>query len=354
MRLKALSILSLSVLLLSCGRKVEQTSSLSPFVQRIISNPLCSEMEVLKTNRSVNRHSDIFILGDSTDCKTLSSCFLSYDEHDNGDGKLLSDLLPDFAGEVISSIYDNTNPYAVSGDIVVSDALLSLDTICHVSPYDRIGRTTKQRAKLLVLASPSFSYFGHSALDTLFKVSSCGVNIIDPYVSAINYLLDEHEGEIMIGVIACPEDSSSSLYSDILSRCALERGRRGCKCIVASADTSLGQDPLIHFLDSYIASGLNKPLDAIVFDDFSIVSKDYSNTFERVTSPLNEESLTYIHLFSKDFELLDVSSFALSQSYDALRREGLFSNRISFPSEKAYELVPHPDNGINMIIEYSE
>lgn len=380
---KRVLTLLLGAVAISCTPQVEVSPNAIPYVRQILSDQSGPEMAVLSASNSINSSDNIFLIGSAERCRALSERFLTSDEHDNVDGKFVPDMLPDFSGENISSIYDGYNsPYKKfleNGteeslkEISVKNAIMALDTVCHVSPYDKVGLGYKKRAKIIVLTSPYNACYGYFDVDTLFRSAGCVVPVICPVSALIENVFDNHAGNLMVGVVARKDEVESGIYARLVDEIAAKKGREGAECVTFAVESPVYietvteegdtlsvvdmhkfENALLQFMDNYIAAGYEKPLDALVIDDFTIDFKEMKETLSHITSVMSEESLTYNHLFAKDFELLDVTRSVMEECYRVLRENCSFSHKIKYPTWNAYLTVKNPESDEFMLIEYSD
>ena len=350
---RALFASSLCLLILSCACRQTETYQRPtiPFVHSVLSGSFAYERAVVTDFSLSASEGALFLIGDQERCARLSESLVRSDRFDNVDGRDQQDGLPDFAGETICSIYDVANtPYRgyIGADneeflreLAVRGVLSAMDTLCFVSPYDRSGMGEKPVAKLVVLTSSYMAAFGQFDADTLLRALDCPLPVIAPVSSMLDEVFASEKTPAMIGFLAPKADIASGIYSALVQQKARSAGRPTPECVVFAPEA--GEDPFQSFLDSYISAGYGQPLDVLIVDDLDVDMARLEESRGRVTSVMNEETLTYGKALAPDFRVLDVRSTLTSTCYRILRERNLFTHNIARPKTRAYMTCLKPD-----------
>lgn len=336
-------LLAMTCMFCSCNAPVGTSKPVVPLVRDILADRDCPEYGILKSCTVPDKYGAVFILGEENDCEVFSSALLACDSRDNIRGNYASDGLLDFSGERICSVVDfaggDYSSYPVAGlddslaTQMVRLSLLAIDTLCYMSPYDLKGLAEQPRAKIVLLASSFADTYGMYDVDSLFRASGCGVFVVNPLTEMKKSAFSK--GSVNVGVLAPAENLSSGLYKDCVAFPAARKGK----------------DVLTGFLDSYLAAGYSKPLDALIVDDYSVDCDSLVLSLSRIRSVMNEESILYSPLISEKFRIIDPRAVVCSACFDILRQDNMFAHRISLPRFEKYMTVRRPEM---ILIPYNE
>lgn len=331
--MKAIYLLPLALLSFSCARNVSTAEPPIPYVSGIIADASSAEHRLVSSFNSEDPLKSIFILGTPAGCEALRTQLLKADAYDNVDGRRNPDGLPDFSGELICTIVDFAHvPYQSYVDdkkldelreLNVRTLLSAMDTLCYVNEFDSRGLAAKPLPKLLVMASPFAAKYGKYDIDSLFSALGCRLPVIYPLNSMLEKLRGGRQGEPAIGVIASAENLRSGAFSSF---------------VAFPADSSAA-DPLLAFLDSCMASGNSRPLDAIIIDDPEVDADLVRQTLRRITISSNHESLSYGQLIAPGCTVQDMESTVSDECYRLLRAGNLFTHRIAYPRSLEFKTV---------------
>lgn len=349
-RRNSLLTLSLAVLLsaISCDREAKDTSRTTiPFVTEIIEDKSNAWNTMLSGSWS-DPQGDICIIGAEKEVRDLAEILAESDVRDNIDATAGTDRLYDFAGETFVCIADTLNhPYSrfveagkedALREVTVRLVLNAVDTVAHISPFDENGLGIKNRAKLIILADPYLSMYGESDADSLLRSFGCGIPVLSPIDIAYNKVLSSGKASMTVGVICDKETAASSVHSGKLREAAKKRGI-SADCVVFPASQE-NTDAIRDFLDRYISVGFEKPLDAIIIDDYDVDMEEAKTNLANLISLMNEESMTYRKYISDGFLFLSTGSSAVEYCYDFLRINNLFTHNISQPEISVYYTCP--------------
>ena len=301
--------------------------------------------------------SDIAIIGSEYACDRFSEQLSFQDIRDNVDARLLPDDLPDFAGETFACIEDSV-PYATmleeSGEEelrrqTVLRVLAALDTVIHISPYDREGLGGKAPAKMVILADPYLAEYGGFDVDTLLRATGCDVPVVSPVELMIDHAFEtDKRTDLSVAILCDPKLASSGVYERIFARKAALRGLRGVSCVVSGVER---RDSVLHrFLNGYMEEGHTKPLDAILIDDLSVRPDSLKLELAEIVSVMNESSMTFGRLISRNFFFLSAFDEVAEYCHDFLRDNNLFTHNIAKPRVTIYRPAKRPDSDDGSII----
>ena len=356
-----LSLLALLVLSAACRRQVVETHPTIPLVREILADKSGPRMQMLR-DQQPRPVSDIAIIGPEFACDRLAEQFSFRDLQDNVDARFIPDGLPDFSGETFACIEDTLSydallsagqPEEMRRQTVLR-VLAALDTVVHISPYDLDGLASKPSAKMVILTDPFLAEYGGFDVDTLLRSSGCAIPVISPIELMIDRAFEQGgRWDLSVGVIGDSRYDGSDIYNRIFSRKAAERGAKGATCVAFSVAE---RDSVLHrFLRLYGAAGHVKPLDAILIDDLSVQADSLKNELAEIVSVMNESSMTYGRMFSRNFVFLNSFDTVAERCYAFLRENNLFTHNIAKPQVSVYRPVrkPQSDDGSIILIPAS-
>lgn len=343
---KYLLILLFFALHTSCKSGDDEGFVPSPYVQNIISDKSSHEFSVFSSCQTPLRGGDIAVAGSLDRCLSFSQMFLASDSHDNVSGRSGADGLPDFSGEKIT-LFPSKIGLIPSDSIIymgISQLVYAIDTIYHLSPYELEGLGHKGRSKILVFADASHYASCKDDIDYLLSWFGSSFPVVFPAEVATRACMKRINSDaVSVGYVCDSIHSEYPEYDRILSDVSVESGKT-----VRSQFTFMIPDncenPMIAFMDAYIASGNSSPLDAIVLDsnvyDVSCF-ESISGSFRSVLSP---EFLSYGRYLATDFSVVGVYEATADYCYNLLRKRNLFTHNICFPYTESYCIVRHPDS----------
>lgn len=348
MRIKKIFPIFLCILPLSCNRQQAFDSDTHPLVAQILSDKSNPAYVSLSSHAEPSLQGDIYIIGGETACKALSTLFLSRDAHDNVNGRLVEDGLPDFAGETVCMVIDDAAyPYwdfiQTKGrdrmrEHFLRQTISSLDTLCNLSQYDLEGKGHRDEAKIIILADPYFLSWGKKDVDLLFAATGCKVPVLQPSDLMFAKLLEDGPAPANVGIICDSIFTRSTIYTESLKSKA---EGSDIKCF-ASAPTP-GKSALFSFLDRYRENGGRTPLDAILIEDCSVDMAAFKRDITMSKDLNRPEYLTYGKLLSEGFRLIESSDVVMEYCFAFLRTSNLFTHKIAHPKLVSYRTCPHPD-----------
>lgn len=333
-----------------------------PLVERVINDTQSAEYQFLSHYDPRDSRGDIVLLDIPDRCFYLSECLLNCDEYDNVDAFAAPDLLPDFAGERITSLIDLLYPPYhgfVSGgntsalrEITVRAALSAVDTACCLGPFDHEKRSVKPSAKLLVISSPYMAAYGGFDVDTLFRSTGSVAPVISVPEILLGKMMDRHEGAVNIGFLSDSLTASSGVYQEIFKEVARRRGDTYSTVFsfyvpgeavpdsVSQTPASLPADLFKSILDQYSRSGKAQALTALIVDDFRVDVDSLQASYARILGMPSEENAFYRKMLSKGFEFISASRFVTDACFQYLRDHNLFTHNIAYPIASAYITSP--------------
>lgn len=357
----ALACCLAAIVAVSCKKKAETGEPPIALVSYIIENRNLPSHKLVASYSGNDASKSVFLVGSPVLCEAMRQKLLEVDAHDNIDGRLSPDGLPDFAGELVCTVVDFANaPYSAHAgreealrEVAVRDMLVTMDTLCFINEYDRSGVASKPLPKLVVMASPYAAAYGKYDIDTLFKSLGCRLPVVYPLETMLDGVFAKKAGSLNIGFITGEESLDSTACEALLKGKAEADKRSGCTGVVFASDLS-APDPLLSFLDSCLLAGKVRPLDAIIVDDPFADAVGMRMTLGRITNPDNPESLSYGKLIAPGCMIIEICESVSDECYRILRKGNLFTHNISLPrslefktamlSDSTFVLTPF-DNG---------
>ncbi len=331
--------------------KEPQSDPVIPYVRGIIDGTFKEEQKMLRSFGAPRVSDALFVVGPRERCEALSLAIMASDDFDNVDARLIPDYLPDFAGETICSIR-NFDDFAAlaeeSGqerlrELTVRNVLAAVDTLCYISPYDRSGLGRKPLAKLVVLASPYMCGYGAADVDSLLHATVCPLPIINPLGEMASSIYSRPvQQALTIGVMADASADGCGAYESCLRKVAAATKSPAPACFVHSCEAE--GDPLISFLDHFIAEGNGGKLDCLIVDDYSVDMDAIRMTLDRLVSGHSPESMTYGNLLAEGFKVLDSRKMTTMACYRKVRELNLFTHNISLPVGVDLMVLPMEDD----------
>lgn len=368
-------LLALLCFLAGCKMHPEASRPTIPLVERIIGDTQSPEYRYLSRFDATDPHGDIVLLDAPARAAALSERLVRCDDHENVDGGRQSDQLPDFAGERITTLVDLLyTPYdrfvaAGNGDalreVTVRAALAAVDTACCLGPFDHENRSWKPAAKLVVLSSPYMAACGAFDVDTLFRTTGAGVNVLSAPGEMILHVMDARSGAVSIGMLCDATTASSGVYPVIFKELCARRGDPYSiltALAIPEAPSSdslslpaLSERPYDAFkliLDQYAKSGKAMALDALVVDDPWVCIDSLRNSYRRILSQPSDENAYYRKMLSKGFMILDGGQIVTDACYRLLREKNLFTHNIAYPVAAAY--ITSPESKGFQVMDFDE
>lgn len=342
---------ALSAALVSCTGKVTVGGDVLPLVKNIVSDRTGRAAGLLENYDGASPRGGIYIVGEPDRVADLAHRFAISDTHDNVDGSFRPDSLPDFSGETICAFKDSLySPYNAAfpagneiklRETVVRQALWTLDTLCHLSPFDVKGLGTKTAAKIIVFTSPSTALYGIPDVDTLGNLMNRRLAVMNPLESTLTKLFRNIPGKLNVGVIAKKGTAASGVYDKIFERYSARFGRKDCTVYVSERRGALS-DPLREFLDSYLDSGNSAALSAIIIDDFDVDVPTARKSFREITSVMSSEYPVYEKVLSRRTDIHSTAEDVTEQCFAYMRESNIFTHLISFPRLENYYTAASP------------
>lgn len=335
----------------SCKKKAESGEPPIVLVSAIIENESMPAHGLVSGYDADDPLKNIFLVGSPELCESLRARLMEVDDFDNIDGSRRSDGLPDFAGEVVSTIVDFANtPYSsfegredALREVTVRNVLAAMDTLCFINEYDKSGVASKPLPKVVVMVSPYATAWGKYDVDTLMTALGCNLPVVFPVESMLDKVFAAKKGSLAVGFITGEESLSPEGYAALLASKAAKEGREGCESIVFPSEI-MATDPLLAFLDSCLVEGKVRPLDAIIVDDPNADAYALRLTLGRITNPDNPESLSYGNLIAPGCVLQEITEAVSDECYALLRAGNLFTHNIAFPRSLEFKTVAAPDS----------
>lgn len=357
-------ILLLLLVSVCAGCKMHQSAPRPtiPLVERIINDVQSPEHQVMARFNPRDPHGDIVILDAPERSFYLSERLVTCDDHDNVDGRVTPDLLPDFAGERITSIIDILfTPYerfvqadnaAALREVTVRAAVSALDTACCLGPFDHEKRSSKPAAKLLVISSPYMAAHGAYDVDTLFRSIGAVVPVLSGPEVMMARVMDAHDGAVSLGILTDSLTAASGVYPLIFKELCRKRGDNYSTVSAfaipseASSDSlalsaaHLSSDLFKMILDQHASAGRTGALNALVIDDPSVCIDSLEVSYQRILNRPSEENAFYRKMLAKDFVFVDGTRVLTDACFAYLREHNLFTHNIAYPQAAAFITSP--------------
>ncbi len=354
----ALVLAATACVMYACSRPGLPSRTTVPYVESVIAGNDQHALGILESVSHPRPSGSIVLLGRSEQCATFADRFAACDERDNVDARLAPDGLPDFAGETLVCIADDSP----SGDLrdsaaavafrekTVRKVIAALDTVVHVSPYDIQGMSSKAPAKLVILGDPLMSEFGAFDVDTLFRSTGCDVPVIAPMDCMLDKLFSRNSGRALnVGILADLSYADSLMYAGAFDKAAAAHSSSDSRCFVFPSQA--GSDSLLlHSLVASYASRFSRPLDAVIVNDLQVNVDSLKSELADMISVMSKSSMTYGRLIARDFVLLDGFSEVVSHCHAIMRERNIFTHNISFVQTETYVPVAKPDTDDGSII----
>lgn len=345
-----ISILALATALTACERNKKVSEPYLPFVKQALTDTSSVSWHILDKYVPNNVAGSIAVIGDLEPVCRMVSDFLCSDRFDNIDGRGMPDELHDFAGETITPVFDMANsPYdgyieaeniPAMREAAVSMAVASLGSSCYSNTFDEELTSSRIPAKVLIVDSPYLCRYALKDIDTLFV--SAGIDV--PVLSLSDEMIrraGERHPKGLIAVLAGKKEVEYGLYREVYDRC-----RNGSDSfpdyIEHSAVGGDSKSAFIEFLDSYITSGVQTKISAVLVgvSSDSLNVHDLSDALEEIRTSQGLDMEGYRSVLDDDFEFIEGDDAVIRACYNVLRSRNLFTHRIAYPTVKAYVTVP--------------
>lgn len=349
----SLSLAFTAVLTFSgCKDTVDVGRGTVPFVEDLLSGQNAGLSLLTDFNPRDSRGS-IALIGPFEADSVLAARLLTADDVDNIDGRAVPDGLPDFAGEQIDIIADESClniPLSESEELrtaAVRTFMAALDTAFSLGAFDDERLQSKLPAKLVVYTSSINAEAGAFDVDTLCRSTECTIPVVFPSRVVIGQQLDRNIEHLHIAVLTDSLTAASGVYPRIFDEMSRSRGILGTGCTAFYAGSSSDMNSI---LSLYKASGGNMPISALLIDDRSVNIEMLKTSLEEVLSVQNEANLNSRKLVTRDLTLVDVEKAVADECYRILRHRNIFTHNISYPVSKSFMTVKSSSgDGYNLV-----
>lgn len=166
----------------SCGRKVEDRSVFSPFVNSLLDGSMDELHRLASLSGRVS--GSIAVIGTPPECSALSAELARCDIFDNIDGSNRPDGLPDFAGERIVAVLDSANfPYKTPAGEAGSDFSLSEIAVRNVMAV----MDADIACKIIIICSPLLAEYCSAEICSFLSEIGADVPVIASDVPEYSY-----------------------------------------------------------------------------------------------------------------------------------------------------------------------
>lgn len=342
MRKLAIACLALASLAFACKQAVPTPRPTIPLVEGIASDTTGLH-RMAATAGHLGAHGAIALLGEPSDVIRLARHMQHVDVLDNIDARAVRDSLPDFSGEEFQAILDVTNaPYAhflASGlgtesldslrEAAVRNALFAWDSTCFSRSTDKAATLQKRRSKVLIYTSFLQEQYGLFDVDTLQQLTGGASYLLSP----ARVMLEDaiRRGASHIAVWAPRAVRQSNVFQQVYE----ELGGKGT-VMVLTPDAALDvRTELRNLLSQYHTTDLS--LDALILCDYHPDLASLASEIALIRQSTTEQDRAYSRMLSPSFFVLDPCTSLTAATYKLLRRENLFTHRISLPQVRYYE-----------------
>lgn len=364
MKKTAILLALVPLLALSCREFSSPTRPTIDLVLSLAADSTGGAFSLVAGHNPSSTDGAIAIFGEREESLLLSEMFLTADRRDNISGRPGSDLLPDFAGEVISVIIDEAEaPYAgfIERDEpvklrenAVRGAIFAIDTVCCVTPFNPEATAPKPTSKVIVLSSSLMGEYGLFDVDTLFRLAGTRIPVVSPVESMIDVALEIPKEDLCVGVWADSALVASMAYQNVFNRMIKDAGKPSSTLFpISPYGEGDIRERLLSWLDKYSEIAGDRQLDALLIDDYGVNIAALQEELADIRKEDSFQKLTYARLLSEDFRFVDVMETLTGRCYDILRGENLFTHNIFYPSITLYQTVASPDGSGDMLLRLS-
>ena len=180
-------VLAFSALLLSsCKQKTADSKAVVDFVAETIAGKRPAVQAQIRRYNPGQAEGEILVFGSASEVLQLSEYLDTVDIHDNVDGFLFSDGLPDFCGETIARVIavplnlDDDEACSKYRTAMVKTTLTLRDTVALKN--DAVTLSSREAGKMIVFTSPKVRESASYDLDSLFRALDAESPVI--YASA--------------------------------------------------------------------------------------------------------------------------------------------------------------------------
>lgn len=311
---------------------------LSDYVSAVLTDTSYTEYRIVR-EYAPDITGSVAVVGDALDVLPIVEDLILGDRFDNISGRVLSDGLADFAGERVDAYFHESSISCEEDtdrirELGVRQFITALDTSCLYSLYDPQKTEHKARAKVVVLACPSFSSHGLHDIDTLCQLAGLKVPVVSSIDEMLKCVLEKHPNPAKITLWAPAERVATTDYNAVYRR---NGGMEGGLRVISPAK---GENDLwfslMSFLDKYMEDGSMRQLSAVAVDDPSLDPIVLRAACDSLRNSTAEELIKYRNLLSKDFQFIFASEAVSRSCYSLLRGSNSFTHRIASPEASVY------------------
>lgn len=327
-----------------CHDAVHTGRATVPYVEEILTSQGW-EWDVLSSFDPRDSRGSITVLDQDNVAASLVERFLKVDAVDNIDGRARPDGLPDFAGEQIDVLDDDSNPSYASlfgtddsslRTLNVENFISAMDTACSLGAFDDEKLQRKLQAKVVVFSSPYLALDCAFDIDTLRRSTGCSVPVIFPSRLVFGQQLDRKIEHLHVAVVTDSLTAASGIYPKVFGEVSGNMGILGTGCVAVPCDSS---STINTVLARYKSAGGNMPISAIVIDDNSLDAAALAESLNETLNVNNEENLNARKLITKDLVIVDIDKAVTDECYRILRKNNIFTHNISYPVSRDYMTV---------------
>ncbi len=356
--MKKLSLVCLvagAMMVSSCLQNGDGHDSYIPYVGTVLSDTSSTGYHVLQAQEAWDKYKAITITGDPTEILPIINEMLVADHFNNIDGRHVPDGLPDFSGEMIEALLDETNAsyegYIARDnsrflrEIEVRNFLSALDTNYLYSPYDRSQKEKRAGSKMVIFGSASSYLYGLHDVDTLCAMAQLEM----PLFSSVGCMFDQVEKKVPEAQNLCiwttVDKVENDLYPQSYEKYKQEKGIVGGKNLhVFHPDIYVPVETrFLDILDMYISSEMDEKIPVMIVDDPEVDILTLEKFVASVRSSTDESQLAYKNILAEDFELVVPARAIAETAYRYLRKQNGFTHKIAYPEFGGYITLPVND-----------
>lgn len=342
MRKFAIVCLALAAVAVACKQTAPAPRPTIPLVEGITSDT-SGLHHLAATAGHQGGQGAIALLGEPADVIRLARHMQHVDLLDNVNASSDRDSLPDFAGEEFQAVLDVMNaPYAhffglelnresldSLREAAVWNAFFAWDSTCFRRSADRVPALQKNRSKVLIYTSFLQEQYGLFDVDTLQQLTGGRSYLLSPARVMVEEAL--RRGAVHFAVWAPRAIRQSDVFQNVYQ----ELGGNGTVTVL-TPDTALDvRTELRSLLRQYHTT--ERPLDALVLCDYHPDLSSLASEIELIRQSTTEQDRGFSRMMSPSFFVLDPCTSLTAAAYKLLRKENLFTHRISLPQVSYYE-----------------
>lgn len=341
----------------SCAPKGVGNRPTIQYVRDIIAGNGLPETGIVEAFDAASSAGPVCIVGTGSDCAAFRSVFEHCDLLDNVTGRPRPDGLPDFSGEIILSLADDSRGplCGIEPDslrmMTVRDVVAAIDTVYYLSEFDKVGLGKRPSSKVVVLASPEMTAYGRFDADTLFEAFGKPDPVISPLGLMLEKVFSTSDEPMNVGILCDTTAVGVRALNDAFDDFVRYGNGSEGSVLYVSGVPSDSTRVLMSYLDTYVASGYTKPLSALIVLGDAADMSGMRREFSEISVPLSDAFLAYGSVLSPSFEVLGDRETAALECLAALRATNRFTHNIHYPKTSFLKTVEAGDGSIILMTD---